>query len=178
MSIEDVAQALKNPSLNLMEQARLLQSLQPHRRSVHGLTLREIGRQIGRSYIWIRRRLALLELPLEVQQAAEIGLFTPSDLEVVVSLRPARWKRASLRVLNERKAGTSVCVNDLYHKTTRKSHERIQQMIKYLMGKGIGGLPIRLLVRSMGRVADKQIYSEIKDVLNADHSEEDVPFSG
>jgi hypothetical protein len=175
MSIESVAVALKNPKLNLMEQARLLQSLEPRRRSVHGLTLREIGKRLGKSYVWVRRRLALLELPLEVQEAAEAGFFTPSDLETVISLRKARWKRAALRVLRERKAGQQVAVNDLSHKTTRKSHERIQQMIRYLMSKNIGGLPIRLLAWCLGRVDDKQIYAEVKEVLNGDENEEDVP---
>lgn len=173
MSIESVAAALKNTKLNLMEQACLLQSLEPRRRSVHGLTLREIGRRLGKSYVWVRRRLALLELPLEVQEAAAAGFFTPSNLEIVVSLRKSRWKRASLRVLREKKAGQQVVVNDLKHKTTRKSHEQVQQMIRYLMGKNIGGLPTRLLAWCLGRVDDKQIYAEVKELVD-DDSEENV----
>jgi len=177
MDIESVAEALKNPKLNLMEQARLLQTLEPRKRSVHGLTLREIGRRVGKSYLWVRRRLALLQLPEEVQKAAEEGLFTPTDLETMFSYGKSRWNQSALRILKDKKKGLRTDRNDLRHKTTRKSHERIRQMIRYLMSKNIGGLPIRLLAWCLGRVDDKQIYAEVKEV-NDDDSEEDVPVPG
>ncbi len=179
MDIDEVAQALKNPKLNLMEQARLLQTLEPRRRSVHGLTLREIGRRVGKSYIWVRRRLALLQLPEEVQKAAEEGLFTPTDLETMFSYGKSKWKQSSLRILADKKKGLRTEQNDLRHKTTRKSHERIRRMIRYLMGKNIGGLPIRLLAWCLGRVDDQQIYAEVKKLRGDDqNAEEDVPFTG
>lgn len=177
--IDQLADDLKNNRLTLMEEARALQVLMPRRRSIHGLSLREIGRRIGRSYSWVNRRLVLFSLPLEVQQATEDGIFTASDLEIVASVPKLKQKRAALRILEEKKEGRKVGLDDLKHKTTRQSAKRIKQMMDYLINKGVGGLPTRLLAWCLGRVDDQQMHTEIKNSIGETYEpEEDVSFPG
>ncbi len=187
---EPLAKKLKEKSLTLLEEAQALQELTPRRRSQHGATLKEIGRRLGKSYTWVRRRLALLKLSKEVQQAAHEGLFTATDLDVVTGLDRSKWRRGATRILRDKKKGLKPGRNDLRHRTTRKSHEQIRQMIAYLINKGIGGLPTRLLAWCLGIVDDNLMHKEIRDLIKNnfeptcldgdyyDPSEENVPYPG
>ncbi len=179
MNTDPLADDLKNNRLNLMEQARALAALSPRRRSKHGLTLGEIAHRIGRSRIWVHRRLALLKFPKDIQQAAEEGLFTATDVEIVAGLPRAQWNRAARRILADKKLGKQTGRDDLKHKTTRQSGKKIKQMMDYLSGKGIEDLPLRLLAWCLGRVDDRQMHTEIKNSIGEDDddSKENTPFS-
>jgi hypothetical protein len=165
--IEKLAKKLSTNRMTLMEEARGLQSLMPRRRSIHGMSLREIARRLGRSYSWVRLRLVLMELPVEVHEAADAGLFTVSDLDVAASLSKRHWKTAALRILEDKKLGNYPDCKDIRHKSTRQSTKRIKTMFNYLSSRGIEGLPLYLLTWCMGQISDKHIQNKIKEVLYA-----------
>jgi ParB-like chromosome segregation protein Spo0J len=181
MDTDKLANDLKNNRLNLLEQARALQALEPRRRSKHGVTLGELARRIGRSQEWLRRRLVLLDLPDEVLQAAGDGRFTASNLESIADLPKHLRKSASLRLLREKSEGKVADTEDLHNRTTRQSAKRIKAQLQYLINNGIDGLPARLLAWCLGRVEDHQIRKEIKENFpigeDDDDSEEDPRFS-
>jgi hypothetical protein len=185
MNFEDectnVALKLQGKSLNLLEEAQLLQSLRPRRRSLHGCTLREIGRRLNRSYSWVARRLVLLTLPKEIQQAATQGLFKSKDLMLIASIKPSLRNRAACKLLQDRKNGKIPGALDLRHRHTRQSPKHIKQMIKYLTSKGVGGLTTRILAWCLGKVDDHKIYAEVREAIKDGElhgTAEDVPFPG
>jgi len=171
MTIDEVALYLKDKH-NLLEEALALESLAPRRRSIHHMSLREIGGLIGKSYDWVRRRLALRKLPPEIQKAAEEGIFTATDLQVVTTLPKAKWNSTARRVMREKKAGKKVGIADLHKRTTRQTPQRMTQMLVYLSNKEIGGLVPRMVAWCMGVIDDKEIYSDIKEFLGDQDAED------
>jgi transcriptional regulator with XRE-family HTH domain len=174
MTFEEAALCLKTTH-NLLEEAKILASFEPRRRSKHGLTLREIAHKLGKTYSWVRRRLALLQLPEAVQKAAAEGVLTVTDLDVITSGEKRLWRRTAARVLKDIDEGRRTSHLDSRRKCTRQTPARMRQMLVYLANKQIGGLPARMLVWCMGRLPDSEIYTDIKEYANDTDSDRDGP---
>lgn len=163
--LDELAELLKQNKLNLLEEAQAVNKLQPKYRHVHGYSLVSMAKRLGKTYRWMRQRIALLKMPEEVQQAAAQGIFTLSDLALVATLKKSAWNRNSIRVLADRKRGLVTHIHDIRHKYTRKKTRQIKDMMVYLSQRGIGGLSTRLLAWTVGTVTSKEIYADINEFL-------------
>lgn len=166
MTIDELAVFLEGKKLSFLEEARALSLIKPHRKSLHGLSLREIAVYLGHSYDWVHKRMVLLKLPADVQKATEDGLFMPSDINTVCTLPKERWRAAARRIVRERKEGLQPTIEDLKHHVTRPSITAVKKMVTFLIDSGIEDLSPRILMWSLGKVSTKDMHKEIEYVAS------------
>ena len=161
---------LERKDLNIVEEARGIQKLFPH-----GESIKEIAREIRRDMEWVRRRVLLLQMPVEVQKHFESGRLAQSDLNelipwvsdplTVISIAK-RILDSKLKPPEERKR----VKNELFQARKRNPHHvrrtkaEISDMISYLWGRKppISGLPTRILAWCAGSITTEELKRDIE----------------
>lgn len=74
-SLAQLAENIQREAMCPLDEAVALQRMRRDYQEIHGkiLTMQSLGERIGKSKIWISRRLALLDKPAEIQQAVMSG---------------------------------------------------------------------------------------------------------
>ena len=160
---------LEREDLNMFEEALGIQKLFPN-----GETAKVIAQEICRDISWVKRRLVLLRLPLEIQKHFESKRLILADLDVIapwindlVSAVAVANRLLDLKL--ESKEVQQKVKNQLYQ--TRKPHLRhprktkgeIAEIIAYLYDKQLNGLPIRVAAWCAGEITTKELKQDIED---------------
>lgn len=108
-----------------------------------------VAKELGHTVRWVQLRLALLQLPEDIQQQVAIGAITLLDAErIAKSIKGAEKQRDAverrkieLAIKRETRQGV---------KKTVMARDTIQQMISWMSRRGITGLPIHSLMWAAG----------------------------
>jgi ParB family chromosome partitioning protein len=161
---------LERKDLNIVEEARGIQKLFPH-----GESVKEIAHEIRRDTEWVRRRVLLSQMPIEVQKHFESGRLVQSDLNkltpwvsdpfTVISIAK-RILDSKLKPLEEQRK----VKNELFQarkrnlRHPRRTKAEMSDMISYLWGQKppISGLHTRILAWCSGSITTEELKRDIE----------------
>lgn len=121
---------IERENLNILEEAKALEKVWD------GSTDKEVAKHLKRPKKWVAVRRLLLEMPVEIQQAAGSGRVSQYDIEFIGRVEPYRRlvvfeqilaKRSGKNVSSPRAKGTA------YNKTKKRDNQEIKQMMVHLM---------------------------------------------
>lgn len=158
----NIRENLERKNLNLLEEAKAIQSVFPD-----GVSLRVAAKAFNRSERWVQTRQRLMLLPPEVQRMAAAELISGVDIDTLVKIKgtpqeitDCARQRADQRQRKPTKKKTGLFKRNFQQK---KSKEQINKMVELLWFHKIEGLPPRLLAWANGYVSDEEIKQEIRD---------------
>ena len=139
--------------MKLLEQARSIQSSFPT-----GTSISAIARAMKRSTPWVKYRLDILKMPVELQESIASGLLTLNDIRVLVTLPPGKLPSAAETMIRHGRGSFSKPKSVRFK---RKRRSQINRMIERLFDAGLDGLPTMLLAWTQGGVSENDIESAI-----------------
>lgn len=161
--ILNLMENVERKDLNMLEEARAIHNLYPN-----GISLRKAAAELKRPTRWVHARLRLLELPEEIQMWAAAGFIPAHQIEAIFALKTQEEQIAAGRDYYEckrqknrkyiRKPG---CRRQF---RTRKTKAQLSKMSLHLMNSRCDGLTTRLLAWAAGKLTDKEIMEDIRDV--------------
>lgn len=158
--ILNLVENLERKDLNMLEEARALQSLYPD-----GASLRVAAAELKRPTRWIHTRLRLMQLSHEIQQLAASGRIVATDIEVIWILPETERVEGARKIAqlksNPRK-GKKLPSKLRRQFRPRRTKEQIARMTGILLNAGINGLPPRLLAWAAGFITERDIRKDIK----------------
>lgn len=153
---------IQRENLNMVQEANAIQ-----RFVSRGVTQVDIANMVKQSRGWVQVRIALLELPGEIQTEAAAGRLTVQQIRDIRGEHDREKQYAMVRLIKDRKANgekTPRLVKpkpNLFAKK-RREREEIFNMIEHI-GKYLGySLTTRVLAWASGEIADIQVYSDIR----------------
>jgi ParB/RepB/Spo0J family partition protein len=153
---------LQRKSLNILEEARAIQSLYPK-----GAKVRQAATELKQPTKWVHVRVRLLRMPEAVQQKAAAGLLSAANLETLAGIESADEQiLAASRIVEARQLGKGKFLPGL-NKTYKRRRgvrprEEINRMVERMLAAGIGGLPPRVAAWCAGHVQDEALWKEIE----------------
>jgi len=158
----NLVENLQRKSLNILEEARAIQSLYPN-----GASVREAARELKQPTKWVHVRVRLLRMPEAVQQKAAAGLLSQMNLEMLAGLEtPDEQIKAADKIVDARRRGKGKFLPGLNRTYKRRwgsrPQEEINRMIERMLDAGIGGLPPRVAAWCAGHVSDEDLLKEIE----------------
>lgn len=153
---------LQRKSLNVLEEARAVQSLYPK-----GASVREAARKLKQSTHWVWLRVRLLQMPEAIQQKAAAGLLSQTNLEMLAGLeRTDEQVTAAEKIVEARERGKGKFLPGLTKTYKRRRGSRrvgeINRMIERMLAAGIVGLPPRVAAWCAGSIPDEELLREIE----------------
>jgi ParB/RepB/Spo0J family partition protein len=153
---------LQRKSLNILEEARAVQSLYPK-----GASVREAARELKQSTHWVWLRVRLLQMPEAIQQKAAAGLLSQTNLEMLAGLERADEQIAAAEeIVDARERGKGRFLPGLTKTYKRRHGSRrvgeINRMIERMLAAGIVGLPPRVAAWCAGSIPDEDLLREIE----------------
>lgn len=157
---------LERKDLNILEEARGITRLFPN-----GATTSEVAREVGKTTQWVHRRMALLDLPLEVQLMFASGRMVQNDLDVLIPMRndAEAVRKAAHAILDARLESTheAVKVRSRLKRgravaDSRKTKAEIGRMIGRMFDMGIHGIPTRIAAWCAGGVSDEEMIVDLR----------------
>jgi ParB/RepB/Spo0J family partition protein len=152
---------LQRKSLNILEEARAIQSLYPK-----GAKLRQAAEELKQPTRWVHIRVRLLRMPETIQQKAAAGLLSQKNLEMLAGVeKPDEQIKAADAIVAARQRGRGKFLPGLDRTYKRRRgvrpREDINRMIERMLAAGISGLPTRVAAWCAGQVADDELLGEI-----------------
>lgn len=114
-----------------------------------------VSEQISRKVPWVKRRIKLMTMHENIQQAAHSGRLTEGQLKILQELKTqkAQLKRL-VRMLSD---------EPIEKPTTVKSDRAIQMMMVKLCELGVKGLPLKLLRWCRGKADESDVLGMIDE---------------
>jgi len=158
----NLVENLQRKSLNILEEARAIQSLYPK-----GATVREAARELKQPRMWVWVRVRLLRMPEAIQQQAAAGLLSQANLTTLAGLDEIDEQiTAADEIVAARQRGKGKFLPGLDRTYKRRrgvrSREEINRMIERMLVAGIGGLPTRVAAWCAGQIPDEELLKEIR----------------
>jgi ParB/RepB/Spo0J family partition protein len=158
----NLVENLQRKSLNLLEEARAIQSLYPE-----GTSVREAARELKQPTRWVWVRRQLLRMPEAIQQKAAAGLLSQSNLDTLAGIEsPEEQTAAADKIAEARQRGKGKFLPGLARTYKRRqsvrSREEINRMIERILSAGIGGLPPRVAAWCAAQISDKDLLKDIE----------------
>jgi ParB family chromosome partitioning protein len=163
--IINLRENLLRKDLNIVEEARAVEHLQ-----AFGMTLQEIGIELGKSYGWVQVRAYLLQLPQEIQEQAAAGFVTQHQIrdiknlpskemqfEAVRKIKEAKEKGEKTPIIRAKKSESSLAKRRRQIKEIAAMMDHIQEAI----GNNFG---TRCLAWCSGNITDNAVYQEIRAI--------------
>lgn len=155
---------LERKDLNILEEARGIRHIFPH-----GENITTIARELGRERPWVYRRLALLELPIEVQYMVASERLNQHELDLLLALKSEDEEtinKKAKELLAAKKEGRSKAfIRDnkkgKFVDDRRRTKGQIADMIAIMFGMGISGLPARVAAWCAGNISDEELKSDM-----------------
>jgi len=155
---------LERKDLNILEEARGIRHIFPH-----GENVTTIARELGRDRPWVYRRMALLELPVEVQYMVASERLNQHELDLLLALKDEddeTLNKKARELLAAKKEGRSKAFirenqKGKFVKDARRTKTQIADMIAIMFGMGIIGLPARVAAWCAGNISDEELQSDM-----------------
>jgi ParB/RepB/Spo0J family partition protein len=158
----NLVENLQRKSLNILEEARAIQSLYPN-----GASVREAARELKQPTKWVHVRVRLLRMPEVIQQKAAAGLLSAANLDTLAGMESADEQIAAAdKIVEARERGKGRFLPGLPRTYKRRHGSRrigeINRMIERMLAAGIGGLPPRVAAWCAGQIPDDELLKEIE----------------
>ena len=153
---------LERKDLSILQEAKALQASFPD------VEAPVIAKTLNRSFRWVNLRRMLLELPVEVQEAADHGEILVNDIEVIHSI-PQRFQLELLaKVLNSRAAGNRVQTVKYKTSTGKKaaikpSQKKLKEMLLFFQRRGYRGVVLKIIKYAMGLITHEELQQHVID---------------
>lgn len=157
---------LERKDLNILEEARALVNC-----FGRNAPLRAVAKEIKRDTRWVHVRFKLLDLPVEVQTKAALGLLSTTNICSIWRLKsPAEQRKAALEIAKVKSRGYHRSIKYLDSKwqdcfKRRKRKGEIRQMVSRMLNEGVDGLGPRALAWAMGEITDEELWADVLDSL-------------
>jgi len=164
--ILNIGENLHRKDLNVLQEARALERLK-----LEGFSVPEVSKQLGKATTWVYVRYELLELPVEIQEAAAAGLIKQAQIRDLVKLPgrseqlQAAKKIKEARIRGEKTPQILRKKKDMFKKKVRDPNE-ILSMIDHIsdhIGMNFG---TRCLAWASGEISDLELYRDIRELAN------------
>lgn len=155
---------LKRKALNMLQEANTIKHYYQA-----GWSRDEIGRELGVSPGWVQVRIMILELPVELQEAASAGIFTQQQIRDLHGLKDKNHQFTAARKLKEAKErGDLTTVEAKLRKAKNPNQKKIRKKPEiFLMQEEIqracgNNLATRALGWAAGEIDDSELYNALK----------------
>lgn len=153
---------IQREDLNMVQEAKGIE-----RFVKRGVTQGDIANMVKKSRGWVQVRIALLELPTDIQAEAAAGRLTVQQIRDIREEHDRDKQYAMVRLIKDRKANGEKTPRltkqkpNLFAKK-RRDREEIFAMIEHLGGTLGYSLTTRVLAWASGELTDIQIYNDIR----------------
>lgn len=155
---------LERQDLNILEEARGIRHIFPN-----GENCTTIARELGRERPWVYRRVALLELPVEVQYMVASERLNQQELDLLLALKSEddetiiKKARELLAAKKEGRSKEFIRTNKRgkFVVDRRRTKGQIADMIAIMFSMGISGLPARVAAWCAGNITDEELKSDM-----------------
>jgi len=173
----NLTENLKRVELDILQEAKAVKKLRDL-----GLTQENIAAELGKSRGWVQVRFNLLNLPIEIQNEAAVGILNQNQIKQIYSLQSKDDQYEAVRkIKNSRLNGVRGLdvgkkPEDKPFQKKRQSKTNVQDMIEHI-GKNLGfGLPTRCLAWANGEISSADLYFDIKIEMDKLGKEYDISF--
>lgn len=162
-SLLNLNENLKRKDLNILEEARAVARLYRL-----GLTQDIVALELNMSRSWVQVRVALLDLPGDIQKEASLGHLNQYQIKQLAAMRTKdqqyeavqKIKNAKLR--GERGVDVGKKPHEQPFKKKRRSKTQVQEMIDHLIDSLGYGLHVRTLAWANGEINSVELFLDIK----------------
>ncbi len=143
-----------------------------------GLTISSISKRVGKSNGWTQVRIAILELPENIQQEIKTGLFSQAEIKQLSSAYKALGSTACIQYMKKIKdARIRGVVKDVKPSKEKisevpKTKTELLNMVGYIMGYLPAGIHSRALAWAAGTLPDDEFFDDLEEVAE----DLDLPF--
>ncbi len=170
---------LKRKDLDILQEAKAVYKLKSL-----GMTQGAIGKELGMSRSWVQCRFNLLDLPIDIQAEAAVGMVNQYQIKQLYGMRSnteryeAIKKIKNARLNGERSIDVGKTAKQDPFKKKRQSKTSVVEMIGHLADTVGYGLHTRVLAWANGEINSAELFFDIK--RHADENDIDyiVPLSG
>lgn len=172
----NLTENLQRKDLNILQEAKALERLKRE-----GFTIDEVAPALGKSQSWVRTRYELLELPIEIQALAAVGLITHQQVRELYRLKDMQKQIEMARKIKKAKVNGEK-VPRLYKPPKRniflakfRQKEAIEEMMHHIQ-KVIGNnFGTRCLAWAAGNINDLDLFRDIKGLAEDAGVEYEIP---
>lgn len=164
--IINLSENIDRKDLSILEEARAISEIF----AGAGASAHQVAKALNKSYPWARRRLFLMKLDPEVQAYFHEGLLPQSDIDVLFSY-PTSQHLEVVKNLSNRLGKSRRMPKRMSSKAITKNKkmpqplEKVRLMAYFLLRQNITGLPIKVLLWSLGELTNTEIQKEIAEVV-------------
>lgn len=160
----NVVENLSRENLNILQEAKSLN----YYRLYHAMSASAIAKEVGKSYGWVEIRLALLDLPKEIQQEAAAGFLTQEDIKKIAQYGTKEMQFRCVREIKDRKLrGTKPNFKKRQNHTLIKREMQTRTDIEMMIDRifeiyGRANLTTRALAWAAGNISDMEFCKDLK----------------
>jgi ParB/RepB/Spo0J family partition protein len=161
---------LERKSYTLLEEARSVKKVFPDALKPGGSSLRHMMKVYKRDTKWIARRLALLNMPEEVQAFAHSGRLSENKLDLLIKLKFPTEQIAAVQTYEDAyeeqdETGKLGMIPKKYRPKTYKNRpntDAIIRMMAKMLSVGIVGIGPKMGAWFIGEISDSDLIKEIE----------------
>ena len=166
----NLSENLKRKNLNILQEAKAVEQLYKL-----GLSVDNVGKQLGMSYGWTQIRHMLMCLPVDIQQEAAIGVINQTQIRKLFTIQKdsgVDMMYNAVKTIKTAKARGEKVVNldDKFvspqtQRKTRTHRTRLQifDMMNHIQETIGNGLFTRCMAWAAGEVNDDELFDDLKD---------------
>lgn len=168
----NLAENIHRKDLNVLQEAKALERLK-----LSGFSATEVAKELGKSATWVYVRYELLELPIEIQEAAAAGFIKNTQVRGLHKIRDRKSqletarKIKGARIKGEKVPAITKPRKDMFKKKARDRDDifMMQEYIQSIIGNNFG---TRCLAWASGEIPSIELYRDIRDLAY----KADIPY--